>query len=58
VGFLILIWKSNRRWIGFRWGGDIRRVYELMLRRGVPRNEIAAALVRAAPVEARAHNLD
>ena len=39
-------------------GGDIRRVYEVMLRRGVPRNDIAAALVRAAPVEARAHKLD
>jgi hypothetical protein len=44
--------------MGFRWGGDIRRVYEVMLRRGVPRNEIAAALVRAAPAEARAHKLD
>ncbi|HYC73299.1 hypothetical protein [Brevundimonas sp.] len=43
-------------WISM--GGDIRRVYELMLRRGVPRNEIAAAFVRAAPVEARAHKLD
>ncbi|HYC96614.1 hypothetical protein [Brevundimonas sp.] len=58
VGFVILIWKSGRRWVGFRWGGDIRRVYEAMLRRGAPRNEIAAALVRAAPAEARAHNLD
>ena len=58
VGFVILTWKSKRRWIGFRWGGDIRRVYEVMMRRGVPRNEIAAALVRVAPAEARAHKLD
>ena len=58
VGFLIVIWTSRRRWIGFRRGGDIRRVYEVMLRRGVPRNDISAALVRAAPAEARAHNLD
>ena len=58
VGFLIVVWKSNRRWIGFRRGGDVRRVYEMMLRRGVSRNEIAAALLRAAPVETRAHNLD
>ncbi|MDI6623643.1 MAG: hypothetical protein QME55_02845 [Brevundimonas sp.] len=58
VGFVILIWKSKRRWVGFQWGGDIRRVYEVMLRRGVPRNTIAAALVRAAPAEARAHKLD
>lgn len=58
VGFVILTWKSKRRWIGFRWGGDIRRVYEVMLRRGIPRNDIAAALVRAAPAEARAHKLD
>ncbi|HYD27844.1 hypothetical protein [Brevundimonas sp.] len=58
VGFVILIWKARRRWIGFRWGGDIRRVYEVMLRRGVPRSEISAALVRAAPAQARAHNLD
>ena len=57
VGFVILIWKS-RPWMGFQWGGDIRRVYEVMLRRGVPRSQIAAALVRAAPAEARAHNLD
>ncbi|WP_300289718.1 hypothetical protein [Brevundimonas sp.] len=55
---MILIWKSKRRWVGFQWGGDIRRVYEVMLRRGVPRNTIAAALVRAAPAEARAHKLD
>lgn len=58
VGFLILIWTAKRRWIGFRPGGDIRRVYEVMLRRGVARSEIAAALVRAAPTDARAHNLD
>lgn len=58
VGFLIVVWKSNRRWIGFRWGGDVRRVYEMMLRRGVSRNEIAAALLKAAPAETRAHNLD
>ncbi len=58
VGFVILIWKTKRRWIGFRWGRDIRRVYEFMLRRGVPRNVIAAALVRAAPDDARAHKLD
>lgn len=58
VGFLIVIWKPGRRWVGFKWGGDVRRVYETMLRRGVPRNEIAAALVRAAPAEARAHGLD
>lgn len=58
VGFLIVIWKSKRKSIGFRWGGDIRRVYELMLRRGVARSEIAAALLRAAPEQARAHNLD
>jgi hypothetical protein len=58
AGFLIVLWKSKRKFIGFRWGGDIRRVYELMLRRGVPRSEIAAALTRAAPEQARAHKLD
>ena len=57
LGFLVLLWRPGRRWIGMR-GGDIRRVYELLLRRGVARNEIAAALVRAAPAEARAHGLD
>ena len=58
AGFLIVIWKSKRKWIGVRWGGDIRRVYEIMLRRGVPRSEIASALLKAAPDQARVHNLD
>ncbi|MGZ9099450.1 MAG: hypothetical protein ACXW3O_07080 [Brevundimonas sp.] len=58
LGFVMVDGRAGRRWLGFRRGGDLRRVYETLLRRGVPRNHISAALVRAAPAEARAHLLD
>ena len=49
VGFVMVSLRSKKNWIGFRWGGDVRRVYEVMLRRGVSRAEIVKALKRAAP---------
>ena len=57
-GFLILIWRDRQRWITYRAGGDLRRVYEILARRGVPKNVLRAALVRADPAGARAHSLD
>lgn len=57
-GYLILIWRDRQRWVAFRAVRDLRRVYEILARRGVPKNLLRAALVRANPVEARAHNLD
>lgn len=57
-GYLILIWRDRQRWIAFKAVSDLRRVYEILARRGVPKNILRAALVRANPAEARAHNLD
>lgn len=57
-GYLILIWRKQQRWVAFRPVRDLRRVYEILTRRGVPKNMIRVALVRANPAEARAHNLD
>lgn len=57
-GYLIVVWRSKQRWIAFRAVRDLRRVYEILARRGVPKNLVRAALVRANPAEARAHNLD
>ena|GEM_PF-1705372 len=57
-GYLILIWRAQQRWFAFRPVADLRRVYEILARRGVPKNLLRAALVRANPAEARAHNLD
>lgn len=57
-GYMILIWRSQQRWIAYKPVRDLRRVYEILARRGVPKNLTRAALVRANPAEARAHNLD
>jgi len=57
VGFIMVSLRSKKNWIGFRWGGDVRRVYEVMLRRGVSRTEIVKALKRAAPRQAEKHGL-
>ena len=57
-GFLILIWRDRQRWIAFKAVNDLRRVYEILARRGVPKTLLRAALVRADPTGARAHNLD
>ncbi|RZJ41930.1 MAG: hypothetical protein EON86_08505 [Brevundimonas sp.] len=57
-GYLILIWRDRQRWIAFKAVSDLRRVYETLARRGVPKNLLRAALVRADPAGARAHNLD
>jgi len=57
VGFIMVSLRSKKNWIGFRRGGDVRRVYEVMLRRGVSRAEIVKALKRAAPRQAEKHGL-
>ena len=57
-GYLILIWRERNRWLAFKPVTDLRRVYETLARRGVPKNMMRNALVRANPVQARAFNLD
>ncbi len=57
-GYLILIWRTQQRWFAYRPVSDLRRVYEILARRGVPKNLLREALSRANPAEARAHNLD
>ncbi|MDQ8028297.1 MAG: hypothetical protein REJ23_06195 [Brevundimonas sp.] len=55
---MILIWRAKQRWLAFRPVQDLRRVYEILARRGVPKNLVREALTRANPAEAKAHNLD
>ncbi|WP_420478015.1 hypothetical protein [Brevundimonas sp. FT23028] len=55
---MIIIWRAKQRWVAFRPVQDLRRVYEILSRRGVPKNLVREALTRADPAGARAHNLD
>ncbi|WP_168196784.1 hypothetical protein [Brevundimonas sp. M20] len=55
---MIIIWRAKQRWFAFKPVQDLRRVYEILTRRGVPKNLVREALTRANPAEARAHNLD
>ncbi|WP_291832195.1 hypothetical protein [Brevundimonas sp.] len=57
-GYLILIWRDRNRWIAFKPVSDLRRFYEILALRGVPKNLSRAALAKANPAEARAYNLD
>lgn len=57
-GYMIIIWRAKQRWFAFKPVQDLRRIYEILTRRGVPKNLVREALTRANPVEARAHNLD
>ncbi len=57
-GYMIIIWRAKQRWFAFKPVQDLRRVYEILTRRGVPKNLVREALTRANPAEARAHNLD
>ncbi|GAA0644514.1 hypothetical protein [Brevundimonas lenta] len=57
-GYLILIWRARTRWVAYKPATDLRRIYETLARKGVPKNLTRAALVRANPAEARAYNLD
>lgn len=57
-GYVVLIWRKKDKWLGFRRTSDLRRVYELLARRGVPRALSAAALAKANPKQARLHKFD
>lgn len=57
-GYIILIWRERNRWVAYKPSTDLRRIYETLARRGVPKNLTRAALARANPKEARAYNLD
>lgn len=57
-GYLVMVTQNGRRWIGYRRTGDLRRVYELLARRGVPKKVSYAALTRADPKQARIHGMD
>jgi hypothetical protein len=57
-GYLIVVWRRKQRWVSVRATSDLRRVYEALARRGVPKNLTRAALYRANPAQARAYDLD
>lgn len=57
-GYVVLIWRTKDKYLGFRFADDIRRIYEFLARRGVPRSLSASALTRADPKQAKLHKFD
>lgn len=57
-GYVVLIWRKKDKWFGFRRASDLRRIYEFLARRGVPRALSAPALAKADPSQARLHKFD